>query len=63
VEVPKIVKQYPPSDLLRDCPVAKYEPGHDWNWIAQWAFKNYSALLNCNTDKAALREWTKEKPR
>lgn len=58
IEVPKIVKQYPPADLLRNCPVAKYEPGHDWQWVAQWAFKNYESLVSCDQDKAALRDWS-----
>ncbi len=45
----------PPDELLRDCPVPPWAGG-DWLAVADLAEDRKRALLDCNADKAALRD-------
>lgn len=56
---PEVVKQYPPTDLLADCPHPVINVTKN-KGLAEGILAYRDALDKCNNDKAALREWQKE---
>lgn len=47
---------YPPDTLIQDCPVPPVE-AKTWGDLPPIIVDLKAALANCNTDKAALRDW------
>jgi hypothetical protein len=56
---PEVAKQYPPTDLLADCPHPVVNVTKN-KGLAEGILAYRQALDKCNNDKAALREWQKE---
>jgi hypothetical protein len=56
---PNTTRLLPPALLLEDCPVPGLDPSTNAA-IAQGILDLRLALMGCNADKAALREWAKE---
>lgn len=51
-------RSLPSAQLLADCPIPARR-GDDNSALANLALEQRLALLACNADKAALREWAK----
>ena len=49
---------YPPEALVQDCPIPESALLTNED-LALWAKALKDGLIDCNVDKAALREWIK----
>lgn len=58
--VPQVVRILPPAELLQDCPVPQVQLRTNGD-MANHIMDLRSALKVCNNDKAALRDWAKDK--
>lgn len=47
---------YPPSPLVQPCPAPDYQ-GETWGELAEYTVEIKAKLEQCDSDKAALREW------
>ena len=56
VQETQIEKQYPPQNLLRDCPKPDFT-GRTWADLLEHTEELKTALDKCNEDKRSLREW------
>jgi hypothetical protein len=55
----EIVRDTPPPELLRDCPLPLVDIRTNGG-LAQGLLSYHDALIRCNIDKQALREWAQK---
>ncbi len=55
----QVVTVEPPADLLQDTQVAQWTPKTNGQLI-KWAMERDKALMQCNADKQAVREYVEQ---
>jgi len=54
------VREYPPAELLRDCPAVPYNGDGSNGSVVQHIADLRHALRECAADKTALRDWARD---